>query len=263
MKRNLLLFGLSISFFCGYTQTYGDYDVIINVAGNGFAHQSIIYFDDESWDPLQAPTYGWDACCDALLVLGNANQPQIFTQVVAPPASPNNHRLTINGLPHLYEPIDVPLGFLPGTLAQYTFTFTELYTLPLGVTLELEDLAQNVTQDLLMDSSYVTWGAVSDNEARFILHFNPSNVTSIEQQLEFGSEIRVRNQSGGIVISGLTNYSNSSFRMLDMLGNVVCTKQISNTDQELSIDGSSVRKGVYLLEFISPKNERKAIKICF
>lgn len=263
MKRSLLLSVFLTGFNIGFAQSYGDYAVKVDVAGNGFAHQTIVYFDDESWSPDFFPTYGWDGCCDALLVLGNSNQPQIFTQVVAPPAPLNNHRLSINGLPHLFEQTDVPLGFLPGTLAQYTFNFTELYTLPIGVTVELEDLTQNVTQDLLLDSSYVTWGAVSDDEERFILHFYPANVTSIDSRAEFGSRIIVKNHSGGLSIAGLADCAGATVRLLDALGNVVWTKQLLNGMEDLLIELNAASKGIYILEFISPKNERKAVKVWF
>lgn len=178
MKEKFLVFLMTLGVINVSGQTlYGDYRVLVNVSGNGFSHSTQIYFDDESWDPLNPPSYGWDPCCDALLILGNADQPQVFTEVVQPPEPSNNHRLSINGLPHLFEPTDVPLGFLPGTLAPYTFSFTHLYTLPQGVTVELEDLSLNVTQDLLLDSTYDTWGAPADDEARFMLHFYPSSVT--------------------------------------------------------------------------------------
>ena len=179
MKTAIALLGCLGFYLSALAQSYGDYRVVVLVEGNGFAHQTVVYFDDESWDPQNPPSYSWDACCDALLILGNANQPQVFTQVVEPPASPNNHRLSINGLPHVFEHTVVPLGFLPGTLAPYTFTFKQLYTLPQGMTVELEDLSLNVTQDLLADSTYDTWGAPSDDEERFALHFYPANVTGV------------------------------------------------------------------------------------
>lgn len=142
----------------------------VEVEGNSFAHFTTVYFSD---DPQSALTYGFDPCCEAQFLLGNVDQPHVYTEVVAPPAPPNNTRLSINGLPLLFEPISVPLGFYPGTLAQYDFTFKELYRLPAGVTVELEDIAQEVTQDLLQDSVYSTWGAPSDDELRFLVHFNP------------------------------------------------------------------------------------------
>jgi hypothetical protein len=260
MKSNILIFGLLIGPFIGYAQSYGDYAVNVIVAGNGFAHSSIVYFDDESWDPLEDPAYGFDPCCDALLVMGNANQPHIFTQVVAPPASPNNHRLSINGLPHLFESIDVPFGFLPGTLAQYTFTFKELYTMPQGVTVELEDIAQNVTQDLLLDSTYATWGAPSDNEARFVLHFNPGNVTGVTSFRDGLHNVRIVNVSGNHSIVGLSSLPNSTFRIFDLMGSVVWKGRNGNKT-ELSVNSSELVRGIYILEVTTEKGGRKAIKV--
>lgn len=187
MKTAIALLGCLGFYLSAFAQSYGDYRVVVLVEGNGFAHQTVVYFDDESWDPQNPPSYSWDPCCDALLILGSSGQPQVFTQVVQPPAPLNNHRLSINGLPHVYEHTVVPLGFLPGTLAPYTFTVKELYTLPQGMTVELEDLSLNVTQDLLLDSTYDTWGAPNDDEERFALHFYPANVTGISSSQNSGN----------------------------------------------------------------------------
>ncbi|MFM1876375.1 MAG: hypothetical protein RL266_2112 [Bacteroidota bacterium] len=224
-------------------QGYGDYRVRVDVSGNGFAHYTTIYFDDESWDPQNPPTYGWDACCDALLVLGNGNQPHVFTQVVAPPAPINSYRLSINGLPHLFEPTDVPLGFLPGQLGQYTFSFTELHTLPAGTSVELEDLYLNVSQDLMVDSTYTTWGAVSDGEERFMIHFYPSNVTNTQgREREFGM-VTIR-MGDDLVLSNVPGQVNR-VTLYDLLGNLACELGKTSGLGEIRLSMSGFARGVY------------------
>jgi hypothetical protein len=250
MFKKAIFLSLSICFcFVGYAQiSYGDYRVWIDVTGNNFSHNSQIYFDDQSWDPLNPPSYSWDECCDANLLgvsVGHV-RPFIFTEVVEPPAPPTNHMLSANALPLLFEQIDVPLGFLPGTLAPYTFSFTDLYTLPQGVGIELIDLAQNVTQDLLADSTYDTWGAPSDDEARFIVRFFPSNVTSVssggQEQLNV---IIDRNQ---VLISGFKSLDNQvGVSCFNVLGSeVIGETKYQNTGQA-ALDVSNLSPGIYVV----------------
>lgn len=258
MLRKIIVLCLSLfTWFTGYAQiSYGDYRVLIDVTGNGFSHNSQIYFDDESWDPSYAPTYGWDGdvCCDANLLgvsVGHV-RPFVFTEVVEPPAPSVNHMLSVNGLPHLFEQTDVPLGFLPGTLAQYTFSFSDLYTLPAGVTVELIDIPQNVTQDLLVDSTYVTWGAPSDPEARFIVRFNPSNVTGVNTSLD--EEVSLFIQDGRLILQGLSESKERiNVSCYNMLGAEVLKESLSQISGKAYLEISNLTSGVYVLS-VSDKN---------
>lgn len=220
-----ILFFCLVVFSCSGQTPYGDYRVLVDVTGNGFSHNTQIYFDDESWDPQNPPSYSWDPCCDAQLILGATDRPHVFTEVVEPPAPSPNYRLALNGLPHLFEPTDVPLGFLPGTLAPYVFTFTDLHTLPQGVTVELEDLSLNVSQDLLVDSTYDTWGAPSDDEHRFILHFYPSSVTDVEGRIWNETVAVDLSQTGMSITSGVPV---QEILLFDMMGRQVFSKRILN-----------------------------------
>lgn len=245
MKKTLILSCfLAVSFNSIAQFLYGDYRVVIEVEGNNYAHSTQVYFDDESWDPQNPPSYGWDACCDALLVLGNAYQPHIFTEVVEPPLPANNHRLSLNALPLLFEQTEVPLGFLPGELAQFTFTFNELSSLPMGVTVELEDLAQGVTQDLLMDNTYTTWAATSDDEARFILRFNPSSVTSINEQDESKVELVVN--AGQLSVVGDFKSSVTKVELFGQDGRLVLCEANWGSSNVNSLDVNNVKEGLYI-----------------
>ncbi|MCF8275475.1 MAG: T9SS type A sorting domain-containing protein [Flavobacteriales bacterium] len=257
MKHTAFLILIILWSIRGFSQIppYGDYAVQVDVVGNGFANTALIYFEDDGWNPpATTPTYGWDGCCDAQMLLGNVNQPHIYTEVVSPPLPPGNppanSRLSINGLPHLFEPVDVPLGFLPGTLAQYDFKFTLLSTLPLGVVVELEDVTQNVTQDLLGDSIYSTWGAVSDDPARFIIHFYPSNVTSNEQnpnRTEREVEMFIRHDN--IIFRGLNELGVVDFMMFDTQGRVVWSEKVFDRKNMMSLNRTTFSDGVYVLRF--------------
>lgn len=252
MLKKIIL-GISALFVAvgSYAQlSYGDYRVLIDVTGNNFSHNTQIYFDDESWDPQYPPTYGWDGdvCCDANLLgvsVGHV-RPFIFTEVVEPPVPPVNHMLSLNGLPHLFEQIDVPLGFLPGTLAPYTFSFTDLYTLPPGVGVDLIDLAQNVTQDLLADSTYDTWGAPSDDEARFIVRFFPSNVTSVSAGAK--EQLKVTIDINQVRISGLESLGGQvGVSCFNVLGSEVIAETKYQNAGRIALDVSNISPGIYVV----------------
>lgn len=257
MKEKFLVFLMTLGVINVSGQTlYGDYRVLVNVSGNGFSHSTQIYFDDESWDPLNPPSYGWDPCCDALLILGNADQPQVFTEVVQPPEPSNNHRLSINGLPHLFEPTDVPLGFLPGTLAPYTFSFTHLYTLPQGVTVELEDLSLNVTQDLLLDSTYDTWGAASDDEERFVIHFYPSSITSEDIYDSSSTDILITvDKRKKLNLSGFDG--KVEVKLSDLTGRLLFFGEVETANDPISL-GNDL-SGMVILELLTT-NQKRVVK---
>jgi hypothetical protein len=261
IKTSVFIIGILLLAQAAMAQFYyGDYSVRVEVEGNGFAHFTEIYFEDGLNPPQGEPTYGWDGCCDALLTIGNPNQPHVFTKVVVPGTPPvNNHRMSINGLPHLYETTIVPLGFLPGTLAQYSFTFEELWRLPAGVTVEFQDLTQNVTQDLLLDSTYTTWGAVSDDEDRFELHFSPENVTSVES--ETTNQPKVWIDSENIFLGGLDSNLPHEIRMYDVLGKVLLEKSMVSGETKTLLSRKAAPRGIYILEIVSGKETRNTVKI--
>lgn len=243
-------------------QTYGDYDLYIDVTGNGGAHNTVIYFDDEvSWDPTLFPTYGWDPCCDANSFGVSPGYPQIFTQVVDLPAPPNNHRLSLNGLPHLTEPIDVPFGFIPQALAQYTFSFTELYTLPMGTVVELEDLSLNVTQDLMMDSVYTTWGAESDDEERFVIHFFPSSVTGISDS-EGRKDLKAFRNTNQLVVRGEPIELASRIYLFDIQGKELREESVlQHNGGEHRIDIGELSIGIYIVVVEGNNGKRANLKV--
>ncbi len=254
----LLLLGCLTGPLSLLAQDYGDYRVVIDVEGNGFAHYATVYFDDESWDPQNPPTYGWDMCCDATLLLGNSNQPHVFTEVVAPPAPANTDRLAINGLPHVFEHTIVPMGFLPGTNAAYTFTFSELYTLPAGMTVELEDYSMNVTQDLLTDSTYDTWGATSDLEDRFAIHFYPFAVGVEEEVSVDNPEIKILNDE--IQVFGLNKEMKTDFSVIDISGREVFRTNIEKQNEYI-LSVSGFPRGTYLVNLTSDDGQRWSRKM--
>ena len=153
---------------------YGDYEIYFVVTGNGFAHNTMIYFNDAAvWDPNSVITAGWDECCEAMMILGNTNQPHIYTSVVAGNLlPPGENRLQINGLPLLTGPYDVPMGMYVGTSGTYIIEATRHWTFDDAVGIILEDTQMEFMQNLNVDSSYSFTSSLKDNMDRFIVHFD-------------------------------------------------------------------------------------------
>lgn len=239
---------------------YGDYSVRVEVEGNGFAHFTEVYFED-GLNPTQSePTLGWDPCCDANLIIANQNQPHVYTEVVEPPYPANNHRIAINGLPHIFEHTQVPLDFWPGQLAAYDFTVKELYRLPTGMGVELEDLSLEVTQNLLLDSTYSTWGAPSDDEQRFMLHFYPL-ITGVDQ-LVTKPEVQYSLSQGQIVLATNTG-AISDVRLYDLSGRVIIEENMVDQAASTTIPTSGLPKGVYIAELLLTSGDKLTTKISY
>lgn len=234
----------------GWSQPLGDYSIRVEVAGNGFANVTRVYFED---DPLVNATYGFDICCEASLVIGNTNQPHLFTEVVSAPYPPGENRLSINAFPHLYEPLDIPLGFLPGQLAAYTFVFKELYRFPPGTQITLEDIPQQTTQDLLLDSVYNTWGAPADDPSRFIIHINPPVVIGVD------AEDRKPGFSGNVMdgmfqLIDLDLYDTYKVHIFSVTGELIAQKSTTgNPNFQFSLQ--YLRSGYYICKVESQSEE--------
>ncbi|MBI1287202.1 MAG: hypothetical protein GC178_06440 [Flavobacteriales bacterium] len=262
MKTRLLL---PLTMFVGTTcfAQYGDYSVRVEVEGNGFAHFTQVYFED-GLNPVQSePTLGWDPCCDANLIIANQNQPHVYTEVVEPPEPPNNPKLSINGLPHITQQTDVPMGFHPGELASYDFTFKELYTLPAGMGVTLEDLAQNVSQDLLVDSTYSTWSAPSDDELRFIIHFYPQTVTGTSGLERTRPNLKVISDGALVKISFQIEISDGQFFVYDCTGKEVYREVWSGTKSGTDMDRTILADGVYIFQAVDAMGETISKKVAF
>lgn len=225
-----------------FSQPLGDYSIRVEVSGNGFNNLTQVYFDD---DPVINATYGYDACCEASFILGNSGQPHLFTEVVAAPYPPGVNRMSINAFPHLFEPLDIPLGFLPGQLAAYELVFKELYRFPVGTQITLEDIPQQVIQDLVIDSVYDTWGAPADDPERFIIHIIPSTVTGIDGLGVDQSKSSGWFECGSGLIKNLTPSTTYSISIYSILGELLFLESF-NGKAEIQLPIQNLSSGYYI-----------------
>lgn len=155
----------------------GNYSVQLDVASPGGIHNTMVYFEDSLTWTTDVPTYGWDACCDALFIPGSTPVSFLYTEIIEP-VFPVNNQISINGMPPLTGSYSVPVNLLVGTTGSHTIVATS-DQIPSGMTVELQDLDLGVIQDLLDSSFYFFDASVGDEVDRFILHFN-MNLVAIE-----------------------------------------------------------------------------------
>lgn len=142
----------------------------IDIAGNGFADHSTLYFNDNA-------TAGYEAYFDARKMDGRADQPTIYTHL------PNgNEQLGVNGLGNLTETVVVPMVMKPGQNGMFTLTFSELATFPNSAMIYLEDLQTGILTDLRASAEYTFTADVNDNPERFRIRFEPPVQANITNQ---------------------------------------------------------------------------------
>ena len=69
----------------------------------------------------------------------------------------------------------VPMGMIPGTSGQYTFTASDLNTFSLNTIIYLQDLKTGVWHNFVQNPTYTFDAEESDDENRFVIHFNPQS----------------------------------------------------------------------------------------
>jgi hypothetical protein len=240
----LLSAGLLTTSAFAQVPEYGDYEIYFLLTGNSFSHNTMIYFNDAAvWDPNSVITAGWDDCCEATMILGNTNQPHIYTAVVAGnPLPPGENRMQINALPLLTGPYDVPMGFYVGTAGTYTLEATRHWTFASNVGIILEDMQTQTMQDLNVDSSYVFTSALSDNANRFIVHFDLA--TGIDQ----ASSDAVRMVPGreNLMVTGAKK--GGVVELFDMSGRCAVRSTVAQ-DGEVTVNFADLGRGIYVARY--------------
>ena len=139
----------------------------IEILGNGFADLTKVRFMDGA-------TASLDAMYDSPKMLGNANQPMIYSIWDGKDYSTNSYG-------ELNQVYALPLGIKVAANGQYTFSFSNVDQFPASALIYLEDVQTGTVQDVRANDTYVftqTAGTITD---RFILHFYPpveKNVTA-------------------------------------------------------------------------------------
>lgn len=235
----------SLSSFAQIPQ-YGSYEIYHEITGGGYTHGGIVFFDNFPYWDLSTPiTNGWDNCCEAQLIIGNQNQPYLYTRVLAgAPEPPTNPRLVVNALPLLTTAVDVPMGLVVGTAGTYSLKFTRHWTFPAGTEIILEDLKTSTNTNLNTDSILTITTALADSPDRFVIHINPMATSVVDATPE--TQIRIANNSVFVEMPE----KGSVISVHDLSGRVIASETESEGKLEVSLH--KVPSGIYVISYVGP-----------
>lgn len=130
--------------------------------------ETVIYTDSTA-------TLGFDGFLDAEKISNGLPAPTFASLI------DDSLRAAINAIPPIAIQTTIPLSLVVGTNGTYLFTATQLSNFPVGADVVLDDSLLNVSQSLLVDSTYSFTFNTTDTFRRFYLNFLPAT-TSINNQ---------------------------------------------------------------------------------
>ena len=130
----------------------------------------------------------------------------------------------------------VPLNMAQVTTGEYTMSFTELDKLQ-DVSIVLEDLQMELTQDILEIPTYNFSAYVGDDHERFLLHFAwaPNGIEDLGVDLK--SDINIYSYGKKIYVKMNDNTAStaSNITVYDLFGRIVHFEKTRNSDTEISM----------------------------
>ena len=204
---------------------------------NTYSDKATVHFNPDA-------TSGYDPGYDAYKLRGLNEAPQLYTRI-------GNTNVTCNALPFVQKNMVVPMGFTCGLPGTYTLTADSLTTFERTISITLEDLKLNTTQDLRINAVYTFHHDTIDNPNRFILHFdNPTfGVNDHGQQCDlqiysYENFIYVR-KTGTDPLSG-------KMTVYDFMGRERYTWNLP--DSPVSKYELNLNTGNYIVKIITPDN---------
>ncbi len=135
------------------------------------------------------------------------------------------------------ESKSVPLNMVQVTNGNYTMAFTELDNL-MDVTITLEDLQLELTQDIKAIQTYSFSGSDGDNPERFLLHFAWSPDGIDDENTSIDSDVDIYSYAKKIYVSLNDNNHNtaSEVTVYDLFGRVVHFENSMGLDIEIPMN---------------------------
>jgi hypothetical protein len=202
---------------------------------NGYYDELSVYFDPSR-------TNNYEPGYDALKFSGNADAPQIYTLI------DNSTKVSVNAMVFDKKNIIIPMGFYINTPANYTLIADNLGSFEDAISIHLEDLKLNTTQDLRINPVYNFTYDTLDDPNRFVLHFgnpyfgvNDSKNIQPVQIYSFGNAIYIQSQDGKPLDGTVFVY--------DLIGKELLHKPLSN--QALNRITPGVVEGYYLVRVVT------------
>ncbi len=207
-------------------------------AGNGYNDETVVRFTENAG-------IGFDGEYDAYKFLSESDSvPQLYT------LNADNNKLSINALPNFMNTVIVSLNFETGIQGEYSITATGLESFSDPLSIVLEDLLENTTQDLFENPVYEFSANPDDEKERFLLHFD--EVTTLDE-LFSNNEIEIYSYKESVYIK---NNSNNAVRGEVSIYNILGQKIYSEIMPNISLNriNPNCKTGNYIVRLQTGNN---------
>ena len=211
------------------------------------ATSNINTYDDETIICfMPGTTTGYDPSYDATKLGGLTTAPQLYTVL------PTEEKVTINAQPFLTKVTLVPMGFTCSQGGTFTFSASRLESFDQRISIILEDLKENKTQNLRDNPVYTFTHASSNDPNRFLLHFTNPNIgiggPSAENTMQvysFEKSVYIKNSDQSLLKGNVYIYS--------LMGQQVYNCSLNNDmTQKINLD---LNAGYYIVKVITERDQ--------
>ena len=182
---------------------------------------------------------------DGHKLFGGSGLPQIYSELSG------NNPLCINAMPDVINNVTVPLSFKAGHNSTTTLIFNQAGSFSPQVTIFLEDLKLNYTQDLRTNTTYNFDYIINDDPNRFLLHFN--NASLGNQEMQNVRDVQIYSYKDQLYIKALYNMNlRGDVTIYNMLG--VELFKATLTNGILNKFQPGLISGYYLVKVLTDKS---------
>lgn len=199
--------------------------LVLKTTGNNITTQTAIRFIPEATENV-------DRLFDVNKIISNSTDvPNVYTKC-------EGEKMAINTLPAVSGNETVPVYFEAGMDGTYSFSATELESIPAEVPVFLEDVSMNYVQDLRTNPDY-SFSYTTGVEKGFILHFK--NVVGLDELSAEARAFQCLLNNGMLSV----NYIGSSpfegpatISVYSLRGQQMLTKKTGNPQTEIQLNGA-------------------------
>jgi len=189
-------------------------------------------------------TNGYDIYDSSKRSNANVAIPEIYT-------TSGTEQLAINGLNSVTPNLEIPLGFTPGAMNNFSIKASEVSNFAQGMRIFLIDNLTNTLQDLTDGTAYLFSSDATATVNRFSVIFRTSSgTTSINNNIDSNNSIfAFKNANNQIVVNISSEIvGNASVSVYNAVGQKLESKQLTNV---VSVLDNSYSSGIYLVSVIS------------
>ncbi|MEI6767218.1 MAG: T9SS type A sorting domain-containing protein, partial [Bacteroidota bacterium] len=180
-----------------------------------------------------------------------------MSQLWSTTVSDREEYYSINTLPDVISNPDVPVSMVATEDGTYSIKATDFTSLSTQTGLFLEDLKTGAIVNLADAPVYTFSASVGDDANRFMLHFSPLNISSVETNDESGGTVIFPSPNkGSFTISCAKEIEGTSLiEIYNVLGEMIFTQKVNKLNN-YEITFNEYSTGVYYAKIISPDRNR-------